>query len=95
MFYKHTSSLSKSSISVGSLAIHYIIERKIHKATASSRNCGMMGTVKRKAEYTEGPEASANFERAMRGLFQIPKGETPPRPKREKARKKTSRKTAH
>jgi hypothetical protein len=46
--------------------------------------------VKRKAEYTEGPEASANFERAMRGLFQIPKSETPARPKRAKARKKTN-----
>jgi hypothetical protein len=43
--------------------------------------------VKRKAEYTEGPEASANFERAMRGLFQIPSSETPERPKRAKKRK--------
>jgi hypothetical protein len=46
------------------------------------------GIVQRKAEYTEGQEASANFERAMRGLFQIPKSETPERPKREKRRKK-------
>jgi hypothetical protein len=46
------------------------------------------GGVKRKAEYVEGPEASSNFERAMRGLFSIPKSETPERPKREKKRKK-------
>jgi hypothetical protein len=51
--------------------------------------------VKRKAEYTEGPEASSNFERAMRGLFQIPKSDTPARPKREKARKKSNGKAAH
>ena len=50
----------------------------------------MMGVVKRKTEYTEGPEASSNFERAMRGLFQIPKSETPAGQKREKARKKTN-----
>jgi hypothetical protein len=51
--------------------------------------------VKRKAEYTEGPEASANFERAMRGLFKIPKTETPARPKRVKARTKANGKGAH
>ena len=48
--------------------------------------------MKRKAEYTEGPEASANFERTMRGLFQIPKSETPERPKRGKRRKKVNSK---
>jgi hypothetical protein len=53
------------------------------------------GTVKRKAEYIEGPEASSNFERAMRGLFQIPRSETPARPKREKRRKRVNGKAAH
>jgi hypothetical protein len=54
------------------------------------------GIVKRKAEYVEGPEASANFERTMRGLFQIPRTETPERPKRGKRRKKASGKaTTH
>ena len=53
------------------------------------------GIMKRKAEYTEGPEASANFERAMRGLFQIPRSETPERPRREKRRKRTNGKAAH
>jgi len=48
------------------------------------------GIMKRKAEYTEGPEASSNFERAMRGLFAIPKSETPERPKREKKGKKAN-----
>ena len=48
--------------------------------------------MKRKTEYTEGPEASANFERAMRGLFQIPRSEIPERPKRVKRRKRTSTK---
>jgi hypothetical protein len=52
------------------------------------------GIVQRKAEYTEGSEASSNFERAMRGLFQIPKSETPERPKREKRRKKARSKPA-
>jgi hypothetical protein len=55
----------------------------------------MMKGVKRKAEYNEGPEASSNFERVMRGLFQIPKSEAPARPKRAKARKKRSGKAAH
>jgi hypothetical protein len=50
--------------------------------------------VQRKAEYIEGPEASANFERAMRGLFRIPRSETPKRPKRDKQRKKTTGKDA-
>jgi hypothetical protein len=50
--------------------------------------------MKRKAEYVEGPEASANFERAMRGLFHIPGSETPERPKRSKRRKR-SEKRAH
>jgi hypothetical protein len=54
----------------------------------------MIGNVQRKAEYTEGPEASSNFERAMRGLFQIPRLETPARPKREKRPKKASGKNA-
>jgi hypothetical protein len=53
------------------------------------------GTVQRKAEYIEGPEASANFEHAMRGLFQIPRSETPKRPKRDKGRKKAGSKGAH
>jgi hypothetical protein len=48
------------------------------------------GIVKRKAEYVEGPEASSNFERAMRGLFRIPRSETPERPKRVKRRKKSN-----
>jgi hypothetical protein len=49
--------------------------------------------VKRKpAEYAEGPEASSNFERTMRTLFQIPQTETPPRPTRPKRRKKTTAK---
>jgi hypothetical protein len=51
--------------------------------------------VKRKAEYTEGPEASANFERTMRGLFQIPRSETPARPKRVKRRKRVNGKAVH
>jgi hypothetical protein len=51
--------------------------------------------MKRKAEYVEGPEASANFERTMRGLFQIPRSETPERPKRAKKRKKSTGKAAH
>ncbi|MGB9457530.1 MAG: hypothetical protein WCB12_15890 [Bryobacteraceae bacterium] len=51
--------------------------------------------MKRKAEYVEGPGASANFERAMRGLFQIPRNETPERPKRVKRRKRISGKGAH
>jgi hypothetical protein len=50
--------------------------------------------MKRKAEYVEGPEASANFERAMRGLFQIPSSETPERPKRSKRRKRGNGKQA-
>jgi hypothetical protein len=44
--------------------------------------------MKRKAEFIEGPEAASNFERAMRGLFQIPRSETPLRPKRDKRRKR-------
>jgi len=44
--------------------------------------------MKRKAEYVEGPEASSNFERIMRGLFQIPRSESPERPKRKKGRRK-------
>jgi hypothetical protein len=55
----------------------------------------MMKIVQRKAEYIEGPEASANFARAMRGLFQIPRSETPKRPKRDRGRKKTGSKGAH
>jgi hypothetical protein len=51
--------------------------------------------VKRKAEYLEGPEAASNFERTMRGLFQIPRSETPARPRREKRRKRTNGKVAH
>ncbi len=51
--------------------------------------------MRRKAEYIEGPEAALNFERTMRGLFQIPKSEAPPRPKREKRRKRTNGKVAH
>ena len=51
--------------------------------------------MKRKAEYTEGLEASTNFERVMRGLFQIPRSETPERPKREKRRKRINGKAAH
>ena len=43
--------------------------------------------MKRKAEYIEGRKAASNFEGAMRGLFQIPKDEAPPRPKRKKAKK--------
>jgi hypothetical protein len=50
--------------------------------------------IPRKAEFTEGAEASANFERAMCGLFQIPKSETPERPKRDKRRKKQNGKDA-
>jgi hypothetical protein len=51
--------------------------------------------MKRKAEYIEGPEASSNFERAMRGLFQIPRSETPEKPKRAKRRKKANGKAAN
>ena len=51
--------------------------------------------MKRKAEYTEGQEASANFERVMRGLFQIPASETPERPKRAKRRKRGNGKQEH
>jgi len=54
-----------------------------------------MKTMKRKAEYLEGPEAASNFEHAMRGLFQIPRSETPERPRREKRRKRTNGKTTH
>jgi hypothetical protein len=50
--------------------------------------------VQRKAEYTQGPKASSNFERAMRGLFRISKSETPERPKREKRRKKAAKNTS-
>jgi hypothetical protein len=48
--------------------------------------------MKRKPEFTEGPAAAANFERAMRGLFQIPRSETPKRPKRER---RSKRKASH
>ena len=51
--------------------------------------------MKRKAEYMEGPEAAVNFERAMRGLFQIPHSETPERPKRSKRRKRGNGKQSH
>jgi hypothetical protein len=46
--------------------------------------------VKRKAEYNDGPEAAPNFGRAMRGLFQIPRSETPERPKRGEGRKRAN-----
>jgi len=46
------------------------------------------GIVQRKAEYIEGSEAASNFERAMRRLFQIPRSETPERPKRGRRTKK-------
>jgi hypothetical protein len=52
----------------------------------------MIEIMKRKAEFVEGPEAAVNFERAMRGIFQIPRTETPERPKRDKRRKKTNSK---
>jgi hypothetical protein len=51
--------------------------------------------MKHKAEYIEGPEASSNFERTMRGLFQIPRSEMPARPKRGKRRKSANGKNAH
>jgi len=44
--------------------------------------------MKRNAEYIDGPEALSNFERTMRGLFQVTREETPARPKRERPRKK-------
>ena len=47
--------------------------------------------MKHKAEFIEGPEAASNFERVMHGLFQIPRSETPERPKRDKRRKKISK----
>ena len=49
--------------------------------------------MKRKAEFTEGPAAATNFERTMRGLFQIPRSATPERPKREKPPKQSGSKS--
>jgi hypothetical protein len=44
-----------------------------------------------KAEYKEGPEASENFERLAKALFQAPKTVTKSRAKRQ-PKKATSRK---
>ncbi len=47
--------------------------------------------MKRKAEYKEGPEASENFERLAKALFQAPKTVTKRRAKRQ-PKKSTARK---
>ena len=69
---------------------------KSHAADYSAKRPQLVydGLVKRKAEYLEGQGASSNFERAMRGLFQIPRSETPARPRREKRRKVVNGKLA-
>jgi len=45
----------------------------------------------RKAEYREGPEATENFEKGMKALFQVPKDAV--LPKKTKKRSTTLRKT--
>jgi hypothetical protein len=46
----------------------------------------MQTTRNKNPEYTEGPEATENFERGMKALFSVPKDEVV---KAEKRRKKT------
>ncbi len=44
--------------------------------------------MKHKAEMVEGPEATANFERGMKKLFQVSKSELKQREKKYKATRK-------
>jgi hypothetical protein len=55
------------------------------RANLTNESDGGDGKVRRNAEYIEGPEAAANFERAMHVLFQTPRSRTPDRPRRSLA----------